>query len=156
MVASTQTEIRSNGSRWGGQEPLPIEELFARLATHPLDRIFEAYGNFVEVDPVNMNADPLLPLGGVAFSGNFHTYSHVFDVRTTDPELIARLTAAIRENQQRPDYLSQPDAIERLAREESERQRRDTARNEERRRQLERELAALGDRTAPAKTETGA
>lgn len=39
------------------------------------------------------------------FSGNFSTVSHVFNVRTNDPELIQRLCIAITLNRLRPDYL---------------------------------------------------
>lgn len=88
------TEIISNGS--GSAQPL--EALFARLESDTLDRAFEAYGNFVEECPNGMTS----------FFGNFLTYSHVFNVMTDDADLIARLTAAIRRNQQSGDYLDQP------------------------------------------------
>lgn len=98
------TTIHSNG----GGKVQDIEALFDRLASHPLDRTFEAYGDFVTVDPVNGRGEPMIGPGGAAFFGNFLTYSHVFRLETDDPELVARLTAAIRSNQQRADYLDQP------------------------------------------------
>jgi hypothetical protein len=39
--------IRSNGSKWYGEDPDPIEVLFDTLGKHPLDPSFEDYGNFV-------------------------------------------------------------------------------------------------------------
>ncbi|OAS26304.1 hypothetical protein [Methylobacterium platani] len=87
------TEILSNGS--GSVQPL--EALFARLESDTLDRSFEAYGNFVEECSNGMTS----------FFGNFLTYSHVFNVMTDDADLIERLTAAIRRNQQSADYLDQ-------------------------------------------------
>ncbi len=122
-----------------------IEALIATLAEHPLDRTFEPeqYGNFIITDPVNMRGEALLPPGGVSFFGNFFTLSHVFNIDVTDAATIERLTVAIRANQQRPDYLAQDDATERMRKEEAARRERDTKRNAERKLMLKRELAAL-------------
>jgi hypothetical protein len=90
------TTIHSNG----GGNPQPIGALFARLESDALDRTFEAFGNFIFPDEDWA--------GGVRFWGNFATYSHVFGIETDDVGLIARLTAAIRANQQRADYRRQP------------------------------------------------
>jgi hypothetical protein len=95
------TKIRSNG----GGNPQPIEALFARLESDTLDRTFEAYGNFIE----RIAAFPEV----VCFWGNFLTYSHVFSVDTDEPELVERLTAAIRANQQTPAYRHQPPPFDR-------------------------------------------
>lgn len=108
------TRIESNGSRWAGQHPFPISALFARLQSDPLDRTFERYGNFANAEPVNLKGEPMCP-GGVHFFGNFLTYSHVFSVMTDDADLIERLTKAIRDNQNRADYLAQPDIAEQEA-----------------------------------------
>lgn len=91
-----QTKIISNG----GGSAEPIEALFATLATEALDPRFERYGNFIReyVD----NAGPFR--GAVQFWGNFYNRSHVFQVYTSDPELIARLTVAIRANQATAAY----------------------------------------------------
>ena len=103
------TTIHSNGSKWAGEEPDTVATLLMVLAKHPLDRRFEAYGNFVQKNPRLANGpgrlseDPETRL----FWGNFFTVSHVFRIETTDRELIGRLTLAIRKNQQRDDYLSQ-------------------------------------------------
>lgn len=117
-------KIVNNGSRWAGEAPAPLEELFAVLAERPLDRTFEAFGNFITGEcrgcvPVGFDPDgsqvykdigPIYPEAptAVRFWGNFYDYSHVFQVDTDEPEIITRLTTAIRANQQRPDYLSQP------------------------------------------------
>jgi hypothetical protein len=83
------TDIITNGS--GNAQP--IETLFARLESDTLDPMFEAYGDFICYE------DRILAAGAVQFWGNFSTYSHVFDVRTDDPDLIERLSSAIRRNQ---------------------------------------------------------
>ena len=92
--------INSNGSKWLGQEPDSIEDLFAVLAEYMLNPMFEDYGNFI------MALYPKLPSqkGVVRFWGNFLTVSHVFSIDTDEPELIENLTKAIRLNQERPDY----------------------------------------------------
>ena len=103
------TIIHSNGSKWGGQEPDNIERLLAVLADYPLDRSFEAFGNFASRNAVNRRGKPLdgIP-GNYHFFGNFHGLSHVFRITTDDEEIGERLTAAICANQERPDYLAQP------------------------------------------------
>lgn len=89
-----KTIIESNGSTWMGESPMDLEVLFQRLETNTLDPIFEKYGDFV------------LPQddGAVIFFGNFLDYSHVFTIVTTDPDLIERLTNAIRANQGKDSY----------------------------------------------------
>lgn len=93
------TTIISNGSKWAGEQPDSIETLLHVLTTNPLDRTFEAFGNFVIDDDAPM----------IRFFGNFFDLSHVFSIDTDEPDLIERLTAAIRTNQRRADYLSQDD-----------------------------------------------
>ncbi len=80
-----------------------LQYLCDRLASEPLDRTFECYGNFV-----------IAPEDGetlTRFFGNFFTYSHVFSIDTDDPQVIERLTALIRSNQQRADYLEQDEPL---------------------------------------------
>lgn len=127
------TTIQSNGSKWAGDEPDSIETLLDVLANHPLDRTFEdeRFGNFVIADPVNLRGDKLLPVGGVSFFGNFLTLSHVFSIDSTDADVIARLTTAIRLNQQRPDYLAQDTWADVQAREQTARLERDAKRQAE-------------------------
>lgn len=107
------TIIRSNGSKWAGQKPDSLEKLLEVLNGHPLRREFEAYGDFIERDPRNAKGESIGGLMGLAgesvsFSGNFHNLSHVFHIVSDDVDVIARLTAAIEANKQRPDYLRQP------------------------------------------------
>lgn len=92
-------KIKSNGSHWYGEAPDSVDDLLRVLQNHPLDRTFEAYGNFVQ---------SAYSTRVVRFWGNFRTVSHVFSIDTDEPELIAKLTAAIRQNQNRADYLAQP------------------------------------------------
>ena len=116
------THIESNGSKWGGEAPDPIERLLERLQTETLDPMFEEYGNFVHParkahrecsertgwKDVYTDAGPIYPdhPNAVRFWGNFLTYSHVFSIDTDDPALIEKLTAAIRANQATPIYLA--------------------------------------------------
>jgi hypothetical protein len=99
------TEIISNGSKWAGEEPDSIDTLLDVLAKHPLDRTFEAYGNFVLRDP--QMADGSRDVGRTHFFGNFLTLSHVFSIRTDEQDVIDKLTAAIQANKLRPDYRNQ-------------------------------------------------
>jgi len=86
------------GSRFAGQPSRTIAELIDTLGTHPLDPRFEADGG----DFINLSANT----AAVRFHGNFLTLSYVFAIRTDDAEIIAQLTAAIRANQARPDYIA--------------------------------------------------
>lgn len=112
------TVINSNGSG----AALPIDTLFERLASNTLDPDFERFGNFVSkahgsveagydhsVTPPRLlyrDTGPIYPdhPNALSFFGNFFDYSHVFNITTDDPELIERLTAAIRANQATPAY----------------------------------------------------
>jgi hypothetical protein len=95
--------IRSNG--WA-DEHKTIADLLAVLESRTLDPIFEGYGNFIEANPTNCNGLPLYPdnPGVVSFFGNFYNLAHVFSIYTDETETIATLTAAIRRNQQKPEY----------------------------------------------------
>lgn len=87
--------IHSNGSRWAGEKPAPLSELFEALDDHVLDPTFERYGNFVYE----------LPDGATRFWGNFTELSHVFEIDVEDDEMIVyALTEAIRANQRTPRY----------------------------------------------------
>jgi len=88
------TTIHSNGSKWAGQAPDPIETLFERLKEHALDPMFEEYGCFA----VNLGN------GVVKFWGNFYELSAVFDIDTDDAELCHRLIAAIKANERTVAY----------------------------------------------------
>ncbi len=99
------TTITANGSKWAFAAPDTINDLLKVMASGPLDRSFEAYGNFIYPG-----------FEATQFMGNFLTVSHVFNIETDEPDVIEKLTAAIRENQQRPDYLAQPDPTKARAR----------------------------------------
>jgi hypothetical protein len=91
------TIVEHNGSKFYGEAPDPIEALLDVLAREPLRRTFENYGNFAMPERD----------GYVRFWGNFFAVSHCFSIYTNDPDVIDRLTKAIRENQQRVDYKAQ-------------------------------------------------
>jgi len=101
-------EIISNGSKWQGEPLDTIEQLLEVLSKHTLDPRFEGYGNFVRADTPDiyirdghLHAVP----GAYKFFGNFLDVSHVFNIRTDEPEIIKALTAAIEANKQTQTYL---------------------------------------------------
>ena len=89
-----------------GQEPATIETLLRVLGEYPLDRRFEAYGNFISKEPILVSGERMH--GITSFFGNFFTLSHVFNIYTDDAEVVAKLTDAINANRKRKDYLAQP------------------------------------------------
>ena len=101
------TLICSNGSKWLGQRPDSIPVLLAAMDEHPLDRTFEAYGDFGYALDAEIAVD-LPGKGWMQFSGNFATVSHVFGIRTRDKKTITNLVAAIKRNKRRDDYQAQP------------------------------------------------
>lgn len=113
MNARIWTHVTSNGPY--PHEVATIDELMHVLSREPLDPKFERYGNFIERNPCAgiqaksgewIDGDPLFPGEDVTrFHGNFARVSHVFNIDTTDPTLIAKLTDAIRANQHTQAYL---------------------------------------------------
>ena len=100
------TQIISNGSHWGGEQPDKISSLVSMLRAHPLDKTFEDFGNFAyKLNPQNCG-DRKDDVGKWVISGNFLTYSHVFYIVTTNKPLVNLLRREIRANKQRPDYAS--------------------------------------------------
>jgi len=99
---ATRTIIQSNGMG----APQPIEALIDMLKTHTLCPSFERISNFIGDCQRADGNGPLYPEhpDTVQFFGNFWDYSHVFCVRTDDPELIATLTPLIRANQATQAY----------------------------------------------------
>jgi hypothetical protein len=83
---------------WEVQQPGSIDKLLTALNTSPLDRRYELYGNFI-----HRSSD-----GSVTFWGAFFHSCCSFKIITDNYEVVSRLTAAIRNNQTRADYLSQP------------------------------------------------
>lgn len=88
------TTIHSNGSKWAGEKPDPVERLLERLKLYTLDPRFERCGNFISKSD-----------GIVHFWGNFFDVSGVFQIDTDEAPIIERLTRAIRDNQARASYL---------------------------------------------------
>lgn len=108
--------ILSNGSKWAGQEPDTIEDLLDVLATSPLDRRFENYGNFYTpmgeckfCDDRGVHNHSTEMEGMAHFGGNFFELSHVFSIYTDEQGVIDKLLAAVQGNQKRDDYLEQKD-----------------------------------------------
>lgn len=95
-----------------------LEALFDLLTQEALDPTFEKYGNFIEQPRMSVltgydsgtaiweDRGPTYPdrPNALQFFGNFLNYSFVFDITTDDPEMIVRLTTAIRANQQLDAY----------------------------------------------------
>lgn len=95
----------SNGSAFPNERRGVVADLVAMLTAEPLDSTFENYGNFVMADPEGLDGKPLYPAGFVNFWGNFVRVSHVFNIVTNEPAVIAELTRLIRANQASPAYL---------------------------------------------------
>src|SRR5574343_1458957 len=87
-----KTEIISNGSKWLGQGPDTLEDLYTMLKTYALDPDFEKYGNFFHYTTGKH-------FEVYHFHGNFACISHVFDIRTNDHEVIDKLLNLIFDNQ---------------------------------------------------------
>jgi|CXWL01.1.fsa_nt_gi hypothetical protein len=108
-----------------GEYTSPLQTLFDRLSDTPLDPRFEAYGDFITLNPClgirNPASVPSWPgcttvpqwIAGprlftvepvVHVLGNFLHWSQVFSIYTNDRPTIDRLTFAIRANQQTAAY----------------------------------------------------
>lgn len=97
------TEIISNGSKWAGEAPDPIEDLIERLKEHPLHWAICRYGVMTREHRFAGHTMPAT----WRFHGNFLTISAVFQVCTTDRELARTLARLILANTRRPDYRAQ-------------------------------------------------
>jgi hypothetical protein len=87
-------QITSNGSKWAGEAPDPVEKLIEVLKTEVLDPRFARYGNFFyQSGPDTFNA-----------FGNFLTRSHGFNITGTLEEMLP-LARALKAARQRPEYL---------------------------------------------------
>lgn len=116
-------EVKRHAGFFNAQ-PEDLDQFVEVLENYPLDRRFEAFGNFIIKNPsgcttgVNpftyetvyiLNDEPLYPgLNVTQFWGNFYNLSHVFCITTDEPEIIKKLTKAIRKNQKKAEYLAQP------------------------------------------------
>lgn len=119
-----------------GEHASTLQTLFDRLSDTPLDPRFEAFGNFITLNPClsirNPAYQPSWFFGGnnapqeipgprlfavepvVYFVGNFLHWSQVFSIYTNDRPTIDRLTFAIRANQQTAAYQEAQHAIRAL------------------------------------------
>ena len=103
------TIIQSNGSRWADESPATLDELAEVLAKHTLDPTFEKYGGFLyQVRPgdwIRGKAPTDTDLTNTwQMFGNFFDVSHVFNIYTDDPAVIARFRALIDANKKTPAY----------------------------------------------------
>lgn len=108
------TIILSNGHHRADSTEAALDKLLDVLAHHPLDRLFELHGDFVERDARNLRGEWLEGVeNAVCFFGNFSGLSHVFSIVSNDADIVDRLVTAIAQNRQRPDYLRQPPPYDR-------------------------------------------
>jgi len=88
-----------------------LEGLFDLLAVQPLDRSFEAYGDYLEppvwCEPHEVEWAADGSDGEVNFSGNFFHFSRTFSVTTNDPDLIERFRVALELNRAMPGFIEQ-------------------------------------------------
>lgn len=89
---AAKTQIITNGSRFAGQKPASLEELYIVLQEHPLGDFWQKNGcEYADRET-----------GITKFWGNFEDISHAFDVETSDPATASRLRRLILENIRRP------------------------------------------------------
>jgi hypothetical protein len=88
-----------------------LEGLFELLAVQPLDRSFEAYGDYLEapvwLTPSEVDWAPDGSDGEVSFEGNFYEYSRTFSITTNDPDMIERFRVALELNRAMPGFVEQ-------------------------------------------------
>ncbi len=101
------TEILSNGSKWGGEEPDTIEQLIEVLKTHTIQEWF--FEKYLVKHTEKRTVSVLCPIrkekGNYIFFGNFEEVSHVFRIITDDLEVIKSLRTAIMNNKGWKKYL---------------------------------------------------
>ena len=89
------------------ERPDTIERIARDLAEHTLDPVFEEYGDFCDHTPELLTKEAAEKYAGcVIFWGNFLDYSGVFDVITSDKEIIAKLSELIARNKATPEYIA--------------------------------------------------
>ena len=87
--------------------PDTIERIARDLAEHTLDPVFEQHGDFFDRSPEWLTKEAAEKYAGcVKFWGNFLEYSGVFDVITSDKEIIAKLSELIARNKATPKYIA--------------------------------------------------
>ena len=78
-----------------------IADLLVFLQQHPLNPMFEDYGNFC----YKLDREDAKRIGCLwHFFGNFYTHSYGFDICADTKADTLKLCCAIRENQRREDY----------------------------------------------------
>jgi hypothetical protein len=106
---SMTTIVLSNGHFRADSTEAAIAKLIEVLGDHPLDRMFEMHGDFIERGARNLRGGWLEGVeNAVSFFGNFFNLAHVFSIVSNDPDHVERLSRAIAANRERPDYLRQP------------------------------------------------
>jgi len=107
------TLIESNGSKWAGESPNPIEKLYANLQKYTLNPIYEdmLIDKLSDIDEgLNdngwLNGKRPEKYQGFTydFSGNFYRLSANFKVVTCDPVVISTLIDLIKRNTATNDY----------------------------------------------------
>ena len=87
--------------------PDTIERIARDLAEHTLDPVFEQHGDFFDRSPEWLTKEAAEKYAGcVRFWGNFLDYAGVFDVITSDNEIIAKLSELIARNKATPKYIA--------------------------------------------------
>jgi hypothetical protein len=93
-------DIKSNGSKWMGEEPDTVDVLLWVLAENQLDPVFAPF--ISDADAPGYWCHDLNPYGGIKgvvhFFGNFARLSHVFSVFTNNPFVVTKLRKSIKEN----------------------------------------------------------
>ena len=113
------TIIYSNGSKWAGEEPDTIDKLISVLKNNTIqERFFEHYQgyenktdrvkNSLNRSPID-NSEEIQKIHGknmILFFGNFEEISHVFRIASSEPEIINKLSKAIKENKGYKKYFN--------------------------------------------------
>ena len=87
--------------------PDTIDRIAHDLVEYTLDPIFEEYGDFCDHTPEWLTKEAVDKYAGcVRFLGNFLEYAGVFDVITSDKEIIAKLSELIARNKATPKYTA--------------------------------------------------
>ena len=121
VLGVSRLHVNVNGTDFTLPDNDSLFILLSLLQEHPLDPMFEDYGNFMVPCRASCKGEfdgdtceyTYLDLGpvyedapnAVRFHGNFLDVWHPFSLDTDDPQLIAVLLDTIRKNQLRSDYL---------------------------------------------------
>lgn len=93
-----ETTIHSNGSKWYGQEPDSIKKLIEVLKANTIEESFFTHFKHDGKQYQHCPIDNSINGENVIFFGNFEEVSHVFRITTNDPQIIEKLSKAIKEN----------------------------------------------------------